>query len=250
MNKKYRKKRGSTRYLVLFIFITALFSGLWYTLTLFLKDMEYFNIEKIEIVGQKNLDPAFLQNVSKDYIGMNIFKVKKQDVIRKYESIVRVKKAKVSRRYPSTLKVEIQERTGMLYVKTSDGDFFPIDSEFIVLDKADFYFSEDIPLVSLNMQKSKIHLGEKLNDHNLKLIMALHQTIMKIDKSFVNSISEYYIKEKSIVFVDSHSGCRVILGNKDIEKRIERYVFLRSNKGFKKNTVVDLRYNDQIIVRD
>ncbi len=250
MSRRSRKKRGSSRYVILFLLATFLLSSIWYGITLFLKDLEYFNIKQIEIYGQKNLDKNFLSNLSKDFINQNMFSFSSREVERKYENIVRVKHVKVKKKLPATLKIEIQERIGILYVKTVEGDFFPVDNELIVLDKADFYFSEDIPLVSLNISKSSVHLGEKLNNHNLLLISQLHQRISKIDRNFINHISEYYIKDQAIVFVDSHSGCRVILGNDALDKKIKRYIFLRSNKGFEKNSIVDLRYNDQIIVRD
>lgn len=247
---KTRKRRGSTRYFVLFIFIAIFLYLIWLGLTSVLKNIAYFKIDKIEIIGQKNLDQTFLKNLSKDFIGVNQFNISRRDVARKYENIVRVKHVTIKRRFPSTLQIIINERIGCLYVKTIEGDFFPVDNEFVVLDKADFYFSEDIPLVSLNIPKTMVHLGEKLKTQTLNSIMALHIKITKIDKNFISNISEYYVKDREIYFVDSHSGCRVILGDKDIEKKIKRYIFLRSNKGFKQNSIVDLRYNNQIIVRD
>ena len=250
MRNRRRKQRGSTRYFILFIFASILLYSIWFGLTLILKNIDYFKIKNIEIEGTKNLDQAFLKNLSKDYIGVNQFRISKRDVARKYENIVRVKHVKVRRKLPSTLKIIITERIGFLYVKTIEGDFFPIDNELVVLDKADFYFSEDIPLVSLNIPKTVVHLGEKLRTQTLNSIMSLHNKIYKIDKNFISNISEYYVKDKEIYFVDSHSGCRVILGEKDIDKKIKRYIFLRSNKGFKKNSIVDLRYSNQIIVRD
>ena len=123
MSKRRRKKRGSTRYLFFFVLISLTATGLWNLTTYFLKDIDAFNIKKIEVVGYKNLDPSFLESLSDEFIGVNIFKVKKQNFIRKYENIVRVKRVSVSRRLPSTMMIEITERLGILYVKATNGEF-------------------------------------------------------------------------------------------------------------------------------
>jgi len=72
---------------------------------------------------------------------------------------------------------------------------------------------------------------------------------MKINKTFINNISEYYIRKNDIAFIDSHAGSRVVLGETDIELKLNRYLFLYNNKGFNKNTLIDLRFKDQVIVK-
>ena len=249
MSKRRRKKRGSTRYLFFFVLISLTATGLWNLTTYFLKDIDAFNIKKIEVVGYKNLDPSFLESLSDEFIGVNIFKVKKQNFIRKYENIVRVKRVSVSRRLPSTMMIEITERLGILYVKATNGEFYPIDDEFIVLDKDDFYFFEDIPLANINIDSANIQVGEKIHNETLDRIVDLHNNIMKINKTFINNISEYYIRKNDIAFIDSHAGSRVVLGETDIELKLNRYLFLYNNKGFNKNTLIDLRFKDQVIVK-
>ncbi|HPY95736.1 MAG TPA: FtsQ-type POTRA domain-containing protein [Candidatus Cloacimonadota bacterium] len=250
MNRRYRRKRGSTRFIVFFILITVFVIGIWHLIVFFIKDMDAFNIKKIEIVGQKNLDPVFLENLSAEFIGKNTFQVKKQDFIRKYENIVRVKSVVVSRRLPSTVRIEIHERLGVLYVKTPEGDFFPVDENFIVLDKADFYPAEDIPFANINIQNTSIQIGKAIENRSLEQILQLHNNIKKKDINMVNNISEYYFKGKDIAFIDSHKGCRVIIGDTDINKRLERYIFLRDNQSFQKNITIDLRFKDQAVIRE
>ncbi len=249
MKKRNRKKRGISRFILLSIAILILAYSIWSGMILVLKRMDLFKIKRIEIVGNKNLDSNFLKNLSKEFIGKNLFEISHSDILIKYDNIIRVKKVEIRKKLPDTISIRIIERIGILYVKTLEGDFFPIDDEKIVLDKADFYFSEDLPVISLSLNKDYLKLGEKIKDDQLNKIINLYKKIQKIDPVFLTNISEFYITDNDVYFVDSQNGCRVILGEDELDSKIKRFLFLRSNKGFERNSIVDLRFKNQIIVR-
>lgn len=249
MRKKSRKRRGISRFIILGLLLLAIAYGIWIGLTMVLKRMDLFRVKKIEIVGSKNLDKNFLKNLSREFIGKNLFDIPTSDILVKYDNIIRVKKVDVNKKLPDVIEIKITERIGILYVKSMEGDFLPIDEDKIVLDKADFYFSEDLPVVSLNISNHTFKLGEKIQDKQLDRIIYLLRKIQKIDPVFLTNISEFYIFENEVYFVDSQNGCRVILGEDDLDDKIKRFLFLRSNKGFERNSIVDLRYKNQIIVR-
>ena len=70
-NTVIRKRRGNSRYVMLFIFLGVLLIALALTSYSFAKKMDFFNITKIEVVGNKNLDTEFLREIAKEYVGVN-----------------------------------------------------------------------------------------------------------------------------------------------------------------------------------
>ncbi len=244
-----RKRRGNSRYFIVFLGCMVVMGILFFVMQHLFRSMEFFTIEKVEITGYQNLGQDFYEDLAKEYIGVNLYSISKDEIIAKYENIVRVRSVKVSRVLPGKLKIAIEERLAVLHVKTSDGILFPVDRELIVLDTEGAYVAEDTPIVSLDIPSGSIQLGEKLNNEKLTRIFALHNEITQLNKDIAESISEYYLHDGEVCIVESSSGCLVFLGEGQLEEKLHRLEFFGDNKGFMDNTVLDLRYKDQIVAR-
>jgi len=244
-----KKKRGSSRYFVLFIFLLlAIYFAFLGMKKIFMK-MDFFNIEKIEISGNRILEEDFLMNISLDLIGQNLLMTSKREVYSKYENIARIKEIRIRKKLPAKLVIKIEERNAILQIKTDSGELFPIDGEGIFLDNENFDIREILPIVNTQIKAENIVFGTGSEDEFLHQIITLYHEIRKADNDFFNSISQIYKDDDEIYFIEVENGFRIILGESNIPEKIKRYNFVEKNRKFEKNSIIDLRFNDKLIIR-
>lgn len=250
MNKStIKKRRGNSRFFAIFFIALLTLCGLYYGLIELLKQADIFDVKTIEIVGNQNLTKEFLLKVVSDYQNRNLFSFSKREIRNEYENIVRIKQIKVTKILPNKLRIRVLERKGIFYIKTLDGKFIPIDREKMLLDYRNFYYAEDLPVISWNVYSSQLHVGRKVASPYIDYIFNLYENISEFDRSFIDNISEIYKKENQVYIVDNEVGCRILLGEGDLKRKLYRYKFLKNNQGIEKNAVVDLRFANQVITR-
>ena len=243
------KKRGSSRYFVFFIFITLVIFLVFWGVKSLIGNLSFFEIEEIEIVGNVNLETDFLQSFVRDLSGKNLFKISKKEILKKYENIVRLKDIKVYRIIPVKLKLKIIERIGVFYLKTSEGELFPIDEDQIVLDNDSFYLSEILPIIETDIDKKDLFIGMKIEHENIKKVFEFWKEIKSYDENFIHKISEFYIDDKELIMIEANMGYEIIFGEEDIENKLKRFTFLEQNRGFEKGDIIDLRFSNSLIIR-
>ena len=244
-----RKRRGNSRYFVLFFVLIVLLVSVFFITRSSLKKVDFFNIATISIEGNNNLQTEFLANLVSDLEGRNIIDVSEDEVKGKFGSIVRIADMKIKKKYPSELIVKIKERTGYLTVKTSDGECVPVDRDNIVLDNTGFYINESTPLVELDLSSKSLEVGTEFCNKDYLQIKEFHQIIETNNSDLAKKVSEYFFAGGSIYFIESNSGSQVVLGEENIEKKLQYFSFFEQNKGLKPGSVVDMRFNDQIVCR-
>lgn len=245
-----RKRTGSSRYFVYFILsisiIAAVFIGVR---TLFTK-LSWFNIESIKISGNENLETEFLANLSLDFIGLNLYSTSKRDILQKYENIVRIKDISITRIFPNKIKINIQERSGLFYIRTKKGEIFPIDDECIVLDNDVFYTEENLPVIETDISSSDVDFGKKIENEFLNRIFDFYYTVSPEYPDLFNNISEFYEDDNEIFLVEANTGYKIVFGEDELIEKIKKYRFLEQNRSFEKGKIVDLRYKGQLVIRD
>ena len=247
--RKIRKKRGSSRYFVIFIFISIILFSIFLGAKTLIGQINWLEISKIEVKGNVNLDKDYLINLSKDLIGQNLYSVSKQIVMLRYENIIRLEDISIKRKLPHTLQLKIKERVGVFYIKSLDGLLFPIDKNRIVLDNDVFYETEILPVISTNIPTKEIFYGEVINNEFIEEIFAFVAEVEKYDDKFVSKISEFYQLNNDICIFESETGYRIIFSDENLEFQLERFNFVLDNRNFAKNTTVDLRFEPQLIIQ-
>jgi cell division protein FtsQ len=248
-NQLKRKRRGNSRFFILFLLIAFTLSALSYGLVQVMKKISWFDVSKIEVTGNRFLDNKFLTDIAHDYIGKNLIAFSKKDLAKKYLAIKRIQKVKISKVLPNKLKISIVERRSIVYVKTVEGNLFPIDGEKIVLDNRPTPNLEDMPVVNTAYQNTQMVVGRNLISKYLEKVIWLQKTILAMNPDFEKCISEYYMKDGLLYFVETTTGAKIILGDKELPTRIRRFMFLKENGSFEKNSVYDFRFEDQVVVR-
>ena len=72
---------------------------------------------------------------------------------------------------------------------------------------------------------------------------------MKEAPDFLPQISEYYLIDNTINIIDAKTGTRIIPSEEDFATQISRYRFVQENGNINRNSVVDLRFKNQVVVK-
>ena len=244
-----KKKRGSSRYFVLIIFLVSVMFFGFYGLRRFFRTLEFFNIEKVEITGNRILESDFLLNISLDLIGRNIFTVTKREIFSKYSNIARIKQVVVKKRLPRRLVIKFEERTAIFQITTNSGDIFPVDGEAVFMESESYDIREVLPVVNIDLVPEEVKPGNRCENEFLDQVINLYYEIKSIDNDFFTSISQIYKENGEIYFVEMNTGFRIVLGSGEIADKIRKYNFVEKNRKFKKDATIDLRFKDKLIVR-
>jgi cell division septal protein FtsQ len=245
-----KKKRGTSRYYILFFLLCALIIAIFSTAKVALSKIAFFEIKKIDVKGAKNLDNIYLINLCKDLIGINLFTITHAQVIAKYDNIIRINRVSIHKKFPHTLQVIIEERVGVFYVKTKEGVLFPIDKERIVLDNEVFYEKEAaLPIISTNVKVDSLFYGESVNDVLVEKVFSISAKLKDLNENFLANISEFYLSNDDLYLVEADTGYRIIFSEDNLADQLTRYNFIEGNRKFSRNNVVDLRFANQLIIR-
>lgn len=249
MNQRERKRRGNSRYYLFFfvslLLVTSTGFGVWYTLT----HVNLFALKKISISGNTAIPDSLILKATKPYLGQNLLAINSSEIQGKLGRFSRIKEVKLRKKLLHTMHLEITERKGMIYLKSFEGDLFPIDSEGIVLAKYSPVYTEDIPIFSTYYLGSQLKPGIKLKKPGLSRILRLHQRIMKEAPDFLPHISEYYLIDNTVNIIDAKHGTRIIPSDEDMASQLKRYLFVQDNGNIDRRGVVDLRYKNQVVVK-
>jgi len=244
-----KKRSGSSRYFIFFLVLVVLIYGVYIGINSLFTKLDLFKVKSIKISGNENLETDFLKNLCNDFINLNLYSISKKDVIRKYENIVRIDHIKVSRIFPNKLKIEINEKKGDFFFRTDSGIIFPIDKDRVVLDNVNFYENEVLPVIGTKIPDDEIIIGQKIENALIEKIFSLRKKFANVDPDFINSISEFYLKDENLIFVNANIGYRIIFGDNEIEEKLKKLIFLEQNRTFEKGTTIDLRFKDQLVIR-
>ncbi|MDD4310561.1 MAG: cell division protein FtsQ, partial [Candidatus Cloacimonetes bacterium] len=141
------------------------------------------------------------------------------------------------------------ERRGLLYLKSLEGDLYPVDAEAVVLAKYSSIYTEDLPIFSTYFSNNQFKAGVKLKKPGLARILALHQRIIKEAPDFLPRISEYYFIDNTVNIIDAKYGTRIIPSDEDMSSQLKRYLFVQDNGNIDRRGVVDLRFKNQVVVK-
>ena len=242
-----RKRHGNSRYAVLFLFIIFGLVIAGFTAKHLLGRMSFFTIQQIVIAGNVNLNSSFLEELAQENIGQNLFQISKSAIEGRYDNIVRIKEMTVTRTLPNKLKISIKEREGFVYIKTKEGILIPVDQEMTILDNRGFYLAEDLPVIHSSIAITDLVPGERIVDEMIREICSFHTSLIA---STINekNVSEYYIKDNSLVIVEAQTGSRISLGSDSYTEKIEKLEFVWQNVGIEKESQLDFRFKNQVVI--
>lgn len=127
--KRKRKIKNIKRGIVIFIILTAVLI----TLSL---NLEYFNIDSVNIKGTMTINEEAIRASSNIALNTNIFKVRLKDVRANILENPYIESVNVKRKLPSNITIDVKERKAAFYIEYG-GAFYIVDDKGIVLEKRD-----------------------------------------------------------------------------------------------------------------
>jgi len=249
MINKARKRRGNSRYYLFFfvsiIFVVAFGFAGWFALT----RASIFTLSKVTVSGNTAIPDSLVYKITKPYLGTNLIAIPSAEVKEKFSAISRVKEIKLRKKLMHTLHIQVTERKGIIYIKSTEGDLHPTDADGVVLAKYSSVYTEDLPIYSTYLNNDQLKPGKKLKNAKLKRILEIHQRIAREAPDFIANISEYYYIDNTVNIIDAKHGTRIIPSDEDLAKQLSRYQFVQDNGNINKRSVVDLRFKNQVVVK-
>jgi len=244
-----RKRRGNSRFIFFFILILLVLGSLTWASYAGLSKASWLNIKKFSISGNECVSTITINDLLHDFMGANLVDVSSSSIRKQLLKLKRIERVQIYRLFPNALKIKITERKGFVYLKSYEGDLFPVDENGMIVEYAVYPSKEDLPIVHSQYPSRKLHAGSVIKDAFMKRVIKLQTKIIAEKPDFLKSISEYYLDNGSVVIVDATYGTRVLLNDRDLSDQIRRYQFVQENGDINRKNILDLRFKNQVIVR-
>ncbi len=249
MDRKDRKRRGHSRYYLLFVLaifgLSALGCGGYYLLS----HINAFDYRSTHLEGNTAVPDSLFMQVLNRYKGQNLLAISSKKVSKELTGLSRVKSVKIRKHFLHTLSIRVSESTPVLFVKSREGQLYPVDGEGRVLAIYNALMPEDLPIATSYLYDEQFQTGKKLRTTNLQRILSLNKRIIKEYPEFLPRVSEYYTVDNTVYIVELETGTRIIPPEEKLADQLRRYLFVQENGNIGSRKVVDLRYDNQVVVK-
>ena len=211
----------------------------------------YFNLQQIDVTGNRRLSRAEIIEVSKIGIGANLLTIDLNEIAADLKRHPWIRSATVHRRFPGQLVMEIEERTPRAILAT--------EKLYYVDDQAEFY-TRLLPGDSVNYPLFTGITDEALKSdasevrHLLGLGLGLLEILERIgpgEDAF--AVSEIRLNIEDGLSLKTDSGRLIVLGKGGLETKIQRYLrlkrFLTRRGEWQNIQVINLDFEDRALVR-
>ena len=224
MLQKIDKKKYIFFYLVIFLILSSIHNSNF-------KNMNFFSIKKIDVVGLSESNNLLLENKLVDFIGYNIFTLEK-DSFKFINSLNLIKDYNIKRIYPNQLKVYLEPARAISVVKHINKSFVLGNNGKII----------DLDVIPINVPKVT-----GTND-----IKKVFQTLKMIDKSnfHIENIKkiEFFLSDRIDVELKNKKIIRF-----PMDYTIDNLNFalrLLNDDEYSKSKILDLRILNKVITHD
>lgn len=211
----------------------------------------YFNLQQVEVTGNRRLSRAEVLEASEVEIGINLLTVDLQDIASKLKRHPWIRSATVYRRFPGQLILEIEERNprailaaGKLYYVDEQAEFF---TRLLPGDAVHYPLFTGVTPEELRTRGSEVREMIRVG---LGLLELLERLGFEDDLS---SISETRIHVDDGLQLHLRSGKIIILGKGDFERKVQRYGrlkrFLLQRGEWPSARIINLDFEDRALVR-
>ena len=202
-----------------------------------------FNIQTIEVVGNKQISKEEIKSLSGIEIYENLFKVINKKVENNIKANAYINTVKVSKKIPDTIHIEVEEREASYMLEYGNG-FVYVNNQGYMLEISSI--KKELPiLIGISTSKEDYKAGNRLNEEDLiKLgtvikIMNSAQTngiaslITKIDISNENNYTLFLETERKTAYLGDCSNLETrmlfLVGILEKEKENPGEIFINMN---------------------
>ncbi len=244
-----RKRRGNGRHVLMFVLALAFMAGAGYGLFSLLTRLPWFSLQEVRVSGNHSVPDSLLRQAAEPWLGENILAINRGELRARAAKLARIKSLKIHLNPLHAITLQVTERRGEIYLKSAEGDLFPIDADGVVLEQYGSVYTEDLPVAGTYLSNAQLKPGTKLSYASLRRILNTHRLIRRDAPDFLPLISEYYTVDNTVYIVDAKTGTRLIPSAENLAKQFRRYQFVLDNGNVDPSAVIDLRYDDQVVVK-
>ena len=232
--------------LLTYLFIFCLIVLISISTLLYIKHLNLFNNINIIISGNNFVTKNQILDEIDPYLNKSLLDINLEELTTSIRSLKYIKHIQVSRILPNNLCIQIIEKKPIVLITLNEKKMF-MDSEGLLIpnyqNAISFY---PVPVITINRNISSI---EELS----KEISIIFDFIMLDFPFFYNNLSEIFIKSDEWVFFSDdktyiYANSNKLLKQLNVLKNFQKTVYPIKNLDDYK--YIDLRYTDQIIVRE
>lgn len=211
----------------------------------------YFNLQQVEVIGNRHLSRAEVVEASELERGINLLTVNLATITARLKRHPWIRVATVYRRFPGQLIIEIEERTprailsaGKLYYVDHQAEFF---TRLLPGD------SVDLPLFTGVKPEDLQTKGQEVREmmrRGLNLLETMERAGPDMNSA---SIAEVRIDPDEGLSLFTRSGQLVVIGKSDFDHKMHRYMrlkkFLIQRGEWQSARIINLDFEDRAIVR-
>lgn len=203
-----RKLRRKRRKVIFYFFLYVIIFSL---IIVFALKSSFFNIDKLTVKGNKNLEREEILKASSIKIGDNIFKIKKKKSEENIRALPYIKDITLKRKLPKKIEIKVVERQTIFHIQKSSG-FLKVDTEGIILEEIEEN-QENYPLFT-GIDVDNLNLGD--NVFSLGLSNAIIDFIQEtIDLKLIDRFHRIDLKEKNNITILLKGEILVAFGTLD-----------------------------------
>ena len=238
------------------LFTISLVTMIIWASYLWSKQKSLLNNPDILIVGASVLNSDYyIEYLTKSFNG-KIFYSDPDTILNKIYAHPLIKGARVSRRYPDKLILEICERTPFARVNNGPDHMVMLDKDCFVIPNIEEIKNYSVPTLSKFNSDPELYpigreaLSEKITE-TIKWLRCLNQK----HSDLYHNISEIFLTNNDeINLVLAENPTKIMLGNNNTHHKIDLLKAFEKTIGNNKEITdfayLDMRYNNQVIVKE
>ncbi len=218
---------------------------------LFFLHMPYFNLQQVEVTGNRRLSRAEVVEASETVAGINLLTVDLGAIAERLQRHPWIRSASVYRRFPGSLIIEIEERTPRAILAAEK--LYYVDERAELFTRVLPGDSVHFPLftgVSAKDLKSRGPEIQEMVRLGLNVLDLVDRSGKSIDSSAVAEFQLNLDDGLSLRTVDSKT---IVLGKDNFERKIQRYGrlkrFLTHRGEWQHARIINLDFEDRALVR-
>jgi len=199
-----------------------------------------FAVKTIEIDGATHTPRAALDAITRQYVGMNLFKIDIGRVRRDLGALAWVRHVDIEEKVPDTLRIRIVERTPVALV-LSDGPVHYVDDDGVTFAELSTAVGDsDLPVISGARGAELVHCVALLHDLRAR------------DAQLYARVSEVRpVAPRGFAIFDRELGAFVYAGAGDLSARWRDLYAIVANEKLARGAIeyADLRFQNRIVVK-
>ena len=225
-----KKKIKILFYIIAFIFLSTIS---FFEKTKIFGDKVFFQLNKIQINGNKKIDHIEIQNKLSSFLEKSLFLIDSGDLEKILDENKLISEFTIQKKYPDTINVNLKEANFVAKIFKDKKKYFLLDNDNLISFK-DYVIEKDLPILYGKHAEYYFNDFKKLlesNNFNLDLV------------------SNYYFYQINRWDLVLNTKKIIKFPSKNLEEAIKVVNKLLDNKDFDEYSVIDLRINDKIITQ-